>query len=295
MNRESNPHEKLNEYFCQTVDILDKRPVSGGDINKAYVLTLSNGTRVFMKENRKENIDFFRAEKEGLEAIEQTGTIRVPHVISDGTEENASFLLMEYIEEGRKSRTSSEDLGRKLAEMHRADTSAFVRNGKYGFLHDNYIGAGYQSNKAEETWIEFFIKRRLRPQFERADRFWEREDRKKNERFLVRAEDLLVDPEKPSLLHGDLWAGNYMIDSQGKPCLIDPAAYVGHAEADLAMTELFGGFDRTFYSAYQETAGIDPGYRDRRDIYNLYHLLNHLNMFGGSYLHSVKAIINQYI
>jgi len=100
---------------------------------------------------------------------------------------------------------------------------------------------------------------------------------------------------KPSLLHGDLWAGNYMIDRDGNPWLIDPAAYVGHAEADLAMTELFGGFGRSFYEAYKETAGLDPGYQDRKDLYNLYHLLNHLNLFGGSYLHSVKGILRRYI
>ena len=115
------------------------------------------------------------------------------------------------------------------------------------------------------------------------------------DRFLSRIDCYITEPEHPSLLHGDLWAGNYMIDSDGHPWLIDPAVYVGHTEADLAMTELFGGFDRTFYDAYRATAGIDPGYKDRKDLYNLYHLLNHLNLFGGGYLYSVKSIIDRYV
>ena len=111
---------------------------------------------------------------------------------------------------------------------------------------------------------------------------------------MERADRYLAEPEHPSLLHGDLWAGNYLIDAKGHPWLIDPAAYVGHAEADLAMTELFGGFDRAFYEAYADAAGIDPGYADRRDLYNLYHLLNHLNLFGGGYLNAVRRVLDRY-
>lgn len=285
----------LNKYFAGETEIISCSPVSGGDINRAYALTLSDGSRAFLKANRKENQDFFRAEKEGLEAIRQTGAIRVPCVFSMGAEGNMSFLLMEYIEEGRKCGASFELLGRGLAGMHLADASLFVKDGKYGFLHDNYIGAGSQKNEAEDTWTNFFLKKRLMPQFDRAAYWWSREDRRKIERFLQKAESILAEPEHPSLLHGDLWAGNYMIDCESEPWLIDPAVYVGHAEADLAMTELFGGFDRAFYDAYREISKIDPGYSDRKDIYNLYHLLNHLNMFGGSYLSSVISIIDRYI
>ena len=274
---------------------MSKTPVSGGDINRAYALHLSDGGRLFMKANRKENADFFRAEAEGLEALRSVGAISVPGVIARGIDDSESFLLLEYIEEGRRSPAASEELGRRLAQLHMADTSNFVSGGRYGFLHDNYIGVGFQCNEPADSWTEFFIDRRLRPQFERASYYWDSGYRKTVDRFLDKAEQYLAEPKQPSLLHGDLWAGNYMIDSSGEPWLIDPAAYVGHAEADLAMTELFGGFDRRFYDAYRETAGIDPGYADRRDLYNLYHLLNHLNLFGGSYLYSVKSIVSRYI
>ena len=287
--------ESLERYFGKPVDIKERKAVSGGDINRAYELTLSDGNKVFMKANRKENADFFRAEAEGLEAIRQTGAIDVPRVISYGKGDQESFLLMEYISEGKKSRNSSEELGRRLAEMHQADAGAFVPDGRFGFLHDNYIGAGFQKNAPEDLWIDFFIKKRLKPQFDRAGSYWNPEDRKKIDRFLERVDGYLTEPVKPSLLHGDLWAGNYMIDCQGIPWLIDPAAYVGHPEADLAMTELFGGFDSAFYGAYREAAGIDPEYKERRDLYNLYHLLNHLNLFGGSYLYSVRSIVARYV
>ena len=281
--------------------------MSGGDINRAYALLLSDGSKLFMKANRKENADFFRAEAEGLEALRSAGAISVPRVITRGVDDNESFLLLEYIEEGRRSPAASEELGRRLAQLHMADTenmtvsddmpgtANLVPGGRYGFLHDNYIGAGFQCNEPAETWTEFFIERRLRPQFERASYYWDIDERKRIDRFLDRVDRYLAEPERLSLLHGDLWAGNYMIDSSGEPWLIDPAAYVGHAEADLAMTELFGGFDRRFYDSYRETAGINSGYADRRDIYNLYHLLNHLNLFGGSYLYSVLSIVKRYV
>ncbi len=282
----------LKNYF--NAEIVHRIPVSGGDINKAYMLLLSDGKKVFMKTNRKENEDFFRAEKDGVEAIKKTETINVPRIYDFGSDEKESFLLMEYIESGRKQKHSSEELGIRLAKMHQSDAGGFVEGGKYGFLHDNYIGCGYQNNEAEDSWIDFFIHKRLQPQFEKAGSYWNREDRRRIDRFLGKVREYLEEPDKPSLLHGDLWSGNYMIDQKGNPWLIDPAVYVGHAEADLAMTELFGGFDESFYASYREIAGIDPYYKDRKEIYNLYHLLNHLNMFGGTYLHSVRNIFEKY-
>lgn len=286
--------EVLSAKYGSSITVTGKTPVSGGDINRAYTLLLSDGSRLFMKANRRENGDFFRAEAEGLEAMKRTGAVNVPEVIAGGADRNESFLLLEHVAEGRRTRGSSEKLGRGLAEMHMYDTSSFTESGKYGFRHDNYIGAGFQCNTPGNKWSEFFINRRLRPQFEKAASYWDADFRKCIERFLDKAERYLEEPDRPSLLHGDLWAGNYMIDTDGEPWLIDPAVYVGHREADLAMTELFGGFDRSFYDAYRESAGIDPYYSDRRDIYNLYHLLNHLNLFGGSYLYSVKSVVSRY-
>jgi fructosamine-3-kinase len=287
--------ETIRSIYGEGTYVKRRRSVSGGDINRAYALELSDGNTVFMKANRKENQDFFRAEAEGLSAMKSTKTVRVPEVIASGIDTNGSFLLLEYIQSGSGGKRSSEELGTALARMHMADTGRFVKNGNFGFTADNYIGAGEQINTAKETWTDFFINCRLRPQFKSARQYFDKRDGKNIDIFLSKVEGYLSEPMYPSLLHGDLWAGNYMIDKDGHPWLIDPAAYVGHHEADLAMTELFGGFDRYFYDAYRSTAGIDSGYKERRDLYNLYHLLNHLNLFGGGYLHSVRSIISRYI
>ena len=154
--------------------------------------------------------------------------------------------------------------------------------------------AGEQENTPEHSWIIFFRNHRLIPQFKKAEVWFDSSDRKRISRLLDNLEDDLQEPDFPSLLHGDLWSGNYITGKDGEAWLIDPAVYVGHAEADLAMTELFGGFPQRFYGAYNEVNPIDPGFRDRRDLYNLYHLLNHLNLFGGSYLEPVKQILRVY-
>ena len=289
--------------------IIEKRAVPGGDINRAYVLTLSSGERAFVKENARANRDFFHAEAEGLAAMEQTGAVRTPAVLAAGTDGDRSFLLMTYIPSGQPGPHTMEQLGRDLAAMHAADTAAFLPAageavdakaaqvtaiGLYGFKHDNYIGSGFQLNTPKDSWISFFRECRLRPQFARAGGYFDTADKKRIERLLDHLNQYLAEPAHPSLLHGDFWAGNYMVDRDGAPWLIDPAAYVGHAEADIAMTELFGGFDQAFYGAYKEAAGLSADYRDRRDLYNLYHLLNHLNLFGGSYLSSVLAILHRY-
>lgn len=177
--------------------------------------------------------------------------------------------------------------------MHQASTAGMVSNGKYGFDCDNYIGRRRQVNTGYDSWIGFFRDCRLEPQFQDADRYFDREDWKRIGRFLDHIDDILVEPEYPSLLHGDLWSGNVITGNDGGAWLIDPAVYVGHAEADLAMTELFGGFPQAFYDAYKEAAPLQPGYERRRDVYNLYHLLNHLNMFGRMYLPEVKCVLER--
>ena len=290
--------DTIGDVFGGHTQIEKRVPVSGGDINRAYLLSLMNGEKVFMKANSRKNIDFFTAEAEGLSAIRKTAAINVPLVLAIGTEpaEDMSFLLLEYIEPGRRGgRSSFEDLGEKLARMHLSAAGSFVQNGKFGFLHDNYIGTGVQINDPRDSWITFFTECRLLPQYERASSYFGHADKKRFESLFCSLNRYLVEPKKPALLHGDLWSGNYMIDADGRPWLIDPAVYVGHPEADLAMTELFGGFEHVFYDAYREAAGIDPGYRERRDLYNLYHLLNHLNMFGSGYLQSVISIVRRFV
>ena len=264
------------------------QPVFGGDINRTFRLT-ANGRNIFMKANRKENEAFFASEIAGLDAIRKTKTICVPETLGRGTDGRyGAFLLLEWCE-GRQSRKFFENFGHQLAAMHRAETSKIVK--KYGFPEDNFIGAGKQENTPEESWVVFFRDHRLKPQFQRADSWFESSDRKEIRHLLDHLEDYLPEPAFPSLLHGDLWSGNYLVGNDGEAWLIDPAVYVGHAETDLAMTELFGGFPQRFYGAYNEANPIDSGYRERRDLYNLYHLLNHLNLFGGGYLGSVREIL----
>ena len=269
--------------------------VSGGDINRAYRLTASDGTRLFMKCNAKANLPFFLAETEGLEAIASAGAIRTPAVLGTGTDERyGAFLLLEWIEAAPRKQDYWESFGRRLAALHAWDTSSLIGNGIFGFPHDNFIGAGDQINTPRESWIEFFRDCRLAPMLARADGYLDASDKKNAEQLLDHLDKYLEEPTQPSLLHGDLWCGNFTTGSDGEVWLIDPAAYVGHCEADLAMTELFGGYPAAFYDAYKETRPLQPGYERRRDIYNLYHLLNHLNLFGDSYLDAVRQILRAY-
>lgn len=284
--------------FGTSVAIQQTDRISGGDINKAYAVTLNTGDRIFMKANAKENVGFFKAEAAGLFAIAQTGTLATPKILcagtDDGQEVGYSFLLMEYINSGEKRSDYWEVLGRELAAMHQADAAAFCEQG-FGFYEDNYVGATAQSNAPKKTWIEFFRESRLEPQFKTAASNFSSQEMSRVAKLLDHLDDFLIEPKKPSLIHGDLWSGNVMAGPDGKAMLIDPAAYVGNSEADIAMTELFGGFAPDFYQAYREASPMQPGYEKRRDLYNLYQLLNHLNLFGKSYLGPVLSIVDEYV
>ena len=286
----------IRERFGSNVSVVSKNRVGGGDINDAFVLQLSNGEKAFMKTNSVSNKDFFKEEARGIRAIASTETIRTPDLFFRGADEKNgyAFLVMEYIGSAGRCPDFWSEFGRSLAAMHLADTSSLTGSGRYGFMYDNYIGASKQINEPRDSWICFFAECRLEIQFDMAKQYFDETDKKKILRLLERLPVLLSEPERPSLLHGDLWSGNYMIGNDGKAWLIDPAVYVGHAEADLAMTELFGRFPSEFYKAYSEVNPIDPGYNDRRDLYNLYHLLNHLNLFGSTYLSAVMSTVEYY-
>ena len=253
-----------------------------------------------MKANAKQNAAFFTAEAAGLTAIEKTGAIGTPEILCTGTDAGEdvgySFLLLKFIKGGKQQKNYWQTFAQNLAAMHKADSSVyFENNGKFGFFQDNFIGARPQINTPCDSWISFFRDNRLAPQFKSADSYFDETDRTQITKLLDHLEEFLVEPEKPSLLHGDLWSGNVMCGSDGNAMLIDPACYVGHAEADLAMTELFGGFPQEFYEAYREANPLQSGYENRRDLYNLYQLLNHLNLFGPSYLGPVKSIVAEYV
>lgn len=286
----------VKDCFGQEVSIEDSAYVGGGDINDSRCLCLSNGKKVFVKLNSPDNSGFFDAEETGLCAIASTGAIATPVLLAKGcdTKSKRSFLMMEMIERARPQSDCWEVFGRKLAAMHKADTSSFTNGKRFGFGSSNYIGASLQINTAMDSWIDFFRQCRLEPQFKRAESHFAGDFLTKIITFLDHIDDVLTEPPYPSLLHGDMWSGNIMTGPDGEMMLIDPAVYVGHAEADIAMTELFGRLPGQFYSSYRCVGDIGEGYEDRRDIYNLYHLLNHLNLFGRSYLREVVGIVERY-
>ena len=291
--------QALASLFGNAVSVVHTERLSGGDINKAYGLTLSDGKRIFMKANAKENAPFFTAEAAGLFAIASTHTIAVPRVLGYGTDPGEqvgySFLLLEYIESRGKTASYWETLGRELALLHKADYTLLSCGKKFGFTENNFIGATVQINNPHASWINFFRECRLVPQFQKASHYFDNAMQQKITTLLDRLDEFIIEPEAPSLVHGDLWSGNVMCGEDGKAHLIDPACYCGNREIDIAMTELFGGFPCTFYDAYNESYKLESGYEMRRDIYNLYQLVNHLNLFGSTYFRSVCDVVNEYV
>ena len=246
---------------------------AGGCIHECYRVT-SRGEPKFLKLNEARCADAFAAEADGLAALKSAG-MRVPAPLAHGAAAGHAYLLLEFLDLGAKADFAS--LGRMLAAVHRQ------AGARFGWHRDNYIGSTPQANGWTQSWAQFWLERRLRPQVQLAQR----------NGFSVELPDLRLlenHNPRPSLLHGDLWRGNAGFTPQG-PVVFDPAVYYGDREADLAMTELFGGFPREFYRAYEESFPPEKGYRRRKALYNLYHLLNHLNLFGGGYLAQVKATL----
>ena len=281
--------------FGPGVRVVQRRPVSGGDISTAALLALSNGKRVFIKENRAELAPMFSAELRGLEALAEVASRSaappVPQALATGVDRGRSFLLLSEISTGRPA--SGAAFGRALAELHRSG-----RRDSCGFDEDNWIGSTPQKNPWTVDWFDFFAHHRLGFQWSLARRngYGDRSADSHMESLQRRLPQLIpdVDDGRASLLHGDLWGGNWMAALDGRAWLIDPAVYYGHREADIAMTQLFGGFPAGFHSAWDEAWPKEPGFDKRRDIYNLYHLLNHLNLFGSSYWGGVEDILRRY-
>lgn len=279
--------------------ILSEKRVFGGDINDARRLALTDGTVLFMKSNALSGEAMFRAEFAGLTALRRIGALSVPEPLCGGRdkERGFSFLLMEYVSPGPRRKDYWEELGRGLALLQRADTSFLheeLPGSLYGFPMDNFIGSSPQVNTWKDSWREFFAACRLEPQIRMAAPSLPESVLRAFSALLERLDRYLPEPDFPSLLHGDLWSGNVMTGPDGRAMIMDPAAYVGSFEADLAMTALFGGFPENFYASYREVTPIDPAFRDRKDLYNLYHLLNHLNLFGEAYYYDVLAVLRRY-
>lgn len=265
---------------------------SGGSINQTSVLELTNGQRVFLKQNANAPRDFFLAETRGLKLLAQAENgPRIPKPIAVQPGSTPTFLLLEYIESSTEDKNFAERLARSLAQLHRMGQDYF------GLDHDNYIGSTPQKNTLEKDGIKFFREQRIDFQRQLARRSGLLPvaiDKKLDLLCDDLGNFLNISGEKPALLHGDLWSGNYFPDSEGRPCIFDPAVYYGLREADLAMTELFGRLPQRFYDAYHESFPMNSGYAERKDLYNLYHLLNHLNLFGSSYLASVEQVVKRY-
>ncbi|PJJ79512.1 fructosamine kinase family protein [Mucilaginibacter auburnensis] len=270
--------------------ITGSRFVSGGSINIAYELQTATG-KYFLKVNHKTLYPgMFEAEAQGLQLMTQTGTVRVPSIILQGDAGNESFLLLEWIDSKRGSVQATTLLGTQLADMHRNTAERF------GLDHDNYMGSLPQSNRKHNKWSDFFVQERLQPMVSMAvdKRLLEYADAGNFEKLYAKLPELF-DEEAPALLHGDLWSGNYLTTPADEPYLIDPAVYYGNREADLAMTTLFGGFSNEFYLSYHEAFPLSKGWQQRTDLWNLYPLLVHLNLFGAGYLGRVRDAVNSYL
>ncbi len=264
------------------------RSVGGGCINAAWVVE-DGKRRFFVKTNRADQLPMFEAEALGLAALAQAGAVRVPQPVCFGASEGHAYLVLEYIELGSGRSRTAQRLGEQLAALHHATAAQF------GWSLDNTIGATPQPNAWLDDWVAFWRERRLGFQLQLAARNGLRGPvRSKGERLLEALPAFFAcHRPQPSLLHGDLWGGNWGADAGGEPVIFDPAVYYGDREADLAMTELFGGFPETFYAAYRHAWPLDPGYGTRKTLYNLYHVLNHFNLFGGGYASQAERMIEQ--
>jgi protein-ribulosamine 3-kinase len=286
-------HQVLESIYDQPVTIRDSRSVGGGSINQAQSLTLSNGEKVFLKSNSHPPKDFFPMEAQGLELLRQAQSgLKIPKPLGMEPGPNPRLFLLEYVESSSPSIGFHTRFAKALAHMHR------VTHEFHGLDHDNYIGSTVQQNTPETDGLIFFREHRLRFQqvMAREAGILPAKVDQRLDRLLDKLDSFLdISGEKPALLHGDLWSGNYFQASQDQqPCIFDPAVYFGLRESDLAMTELFGRLPDSFYQAYHSVFPLNPGYEERRDLYNLYHMLNHLNLFGGAYLSSVETIVNHY-
>jgi len=279
----------LRSLLNEEIDIVSVEYVSGGCINDAYCVTDDNKRKFFVKANySKRYPDMFETEKHGLELLKAKSLFNIPNIIGVYYYDDRAFIIMEYISRGEVKSCFWQDFGRKLAIMHRQSEDYF------GLDIDNYIGSLRQINRKHSNWIDFFVEERINKQLQYGidNGTIEKDCLRIFERFTERLDKIFY-VDKSSLLHGDLWSGNYMVDSGGDATIIDPAVYYGYREMDIAMTRLFGGFPQQFYDSYNEEYPFDYGWEERIDFCNVYPLLVHANLFGYSYLRQAKVIASR--
>ncbi|MGB7711549.1 MAG: fructosamine kinase family protein [Microcoleus sp.] len=309
----------ISEVTGDKFAIDNRRSVSGGCINQGYYIS-SSSRAYFAKINQASQVAMFEAEALGLQQMGETQTIRVPEPICWGTEGNSAYIVLEWMDLGGRGGDSLrdsfasrawEEMGRKLAAMHKytppspgrarghrpyngggEEANSGLLRGCFGWTLNNTIGSTVQINNWTANWGEFWAEHRIGYQLKLAKRRGGHFPQ--GERLLEVIPELLAGYEpQPSLVHGDLWGGNAGVTSAGEPVIFDPAAYFGDREVDLAMTELFGGFSAQFYRGYNQVWPLDSGYEKRKILYNLYHILNHFNLFGGSYDSQANQMINR--
>ena len=281
---------QIARHIAQTTEkpfeIEKSHPVSGGCINQGYAVS-GNGLIYFVKINQANQEAMFAAEALGLKQIHATKTIRVPEPICWGIADKSSYLVLEWLEFGGGNSQSWEKMGRNLAHLHQVSLSD-----RFGWHCNNTIGSTPQINTISNNWADFFAHQRIGYQLRLAK---ERGGNFPDEDQVIPAisEILSQHQPHPSLVHGDLWSGNAAITVDGEPVILDPATYWGDREVDLAMTELFGGFPAAFYRGYNDVFPLNAGYQKRKTLYNLYHILNHFNLFGGGYASQANRMLQE--
>ena len=279
---------EISQVTQTSFEITDTRSVGGGCINQGYRVIGSNNN-YFVKLNQASKVEMFHAEALGLKQMYKTQTITIPQPICWGVAGNSSYIVLEWLNLGRGNNSSWLEMGRQLAQMHQQGTAD-----KFGWEMNNTIGSTPQINTWMDNWANFFAEQRIGYQLRLA--------KTKGGNFIdtekvinaVRAKLAVRNPEA-SIVHGDLWSGNADITADGEPTIFDPATYYGDRETDIAMTELFGGFPAAFYQGYNQQWQLDSGYQQRKPIYNLYHILNHFNLFGGGYASQAQRMIQQIV
>jgi len=282
--------EALFEIVADTVGRIDRdqvERVGGGSISRSYRITTLRGAVYMLKTNVKSAFDMFEAEREGLEALRYTDAIRVPEPIQVSIAGDTSFLLLEHIDFGHKTASAAQACGHAMAALHRQTKP------QYGWHRTNTIGSTQQVNGWTDDWIGFLRDARLGFQLKlAAENDIDVTIQADGQRLLAELPKFFIDyTPAASLLHGDLWGGNWGATYGEAPVIFDPATYYGDREADIAMTKLFGGFGAEFYAAYNESWPLDAGFQHRCDLYNLYHVLNHYNLFGGGYRQQASELL----
>lgn len=285
MNHWQHISEHISQTLKQPFHIKQSNAIAGGCINSAYKLTGDNGQVYFVKLNTATLETMFQVEFDSLNELLAVSGLRIPKPICFGTSNDKSYLVLEYLAMAPSG--NQQQLGVALAQMHKITAS------QYGWYQNNRIGSTPQSNRQHINWLTFWREERLLPQFKMLyDKGHKRALQPPAEQLLNRLELIFANHQPPaSLLHGDLWSGNVSFNTQGQPIIFDPALYYGDRETDLAMTELFGGFSQEFYQAYNATWPLEEAYKQRKIIYNLYHILNHANLFGTSYLSQAMSMM----